>query len=291
MKDFSQIDHILTDTEIRKLVELHAVSRRIPATDLEVKTYLHLPRFSVAHLGDSEMIRGEIERLADIIEANHKEAKLPTIHQDLSNEPLDRFHIAPAANEDVEIIIGRFHYLNSIRENSVDLGLEYGPQNCAVGIITISEFDLFHLEVEPLVPSEIRVFSRIFTFDNLPKNATSYFIGAAIKWLRAHIPTVKLLLTYLNPNLGYKGTIYKATNWVEYAREHNVRYNYFNKNYVTDRFLKKTFGTAQLKKLLDLKIADLEFSKFDLHPLQLLAYPLGNEFRVEEVQDTNLIRE
>jgi hypothetical protein len=223
-----------------------------------------------------------------LVDRNYKEVYSPILEGDLSERPLDEFAVFEAKKEEADRIIKTYHYLTSAREESVNLALIYLPKEYIAGVITISKFDLAHIQIKPLLSSEAKVISRIFTFPRLPPNTASHFIGETIRWIRKRSPAVKLLLTYLNPNVGYQGTIYKATNWKGYAREHNTRYSYFDGNYVTDRFLQKRFGTAARERLGN--VTTLEFSKIDLYPLMVLAYPLSTTVQLRCLQDVHLDR-
>src|SRR5262249_9723284 len=104
-------------------------------------------------------------------------------------------------------------------------------------------------------------------------------------WLRKKRPNVKLLLTYLDPNLGFHGTIYRATNWVLWAREKKKRYLYLESNYVTDRRMITGYGTADFEKLSSLLGTKITRSQVSLRPLELYAYFLSPKDRAQHNRD------
>lgn len=53
---------------------------------------------------------------------------------------------------------------------------------------------------------------KLCLIDKTPKNTESYFIGAAIRWLKRNTK-YKTILSYSDPNMGHVGTIYKASNF------------------------------------------------------------------------------
>lgn len=55
--------------------------------------------------------------------------------------------------------------------------------------------------------------TRLVIYDGYGKNIESYAISQAFHWLKGHDTTVKVLLSYADPEYGHAGTIYQATNW------------------------------------------------------------------------------
>lgn len=55
--------------------------------------------------------------------------------------------------------------------------------------------------------------ARLYLLDEIPRNAETWLIGRSIRYIKRFHPTVKTLLSYADPSVGHKGTIYKASNW------------------------------------------------------------------------------
>lgn len=53
---------------------------------------------------------------------------------------------------------------------------------------------------------------RLACIDDTPKNAESFFIGKALRWLKKNT-NLKVIISYADPNHGHEGTIYKASNF------------------------------------------------------------------------------
>jgi len=288
---FANIDSILSNQWIQREILHQAKKAQIVNKDLEVKVYLHLPRFTFDELRQETIVKNEIVRLAETIKINYQESNLSYLNDDYSSLPIENLIVEPVNGEIVNVLLGKLHFLNSIRENSINLGLKEIKNGRILGVISFSSFDLFHIDTSPFLHEEVKILSRLFTINKLSRNMLSRFIKLAKSWLSNNLPEIKLLLTYLNPNVGYRGTIYKATNWKIYAREHNVRYVYLNGNYVTDRFLYKTFGTANSEKLKEIGASDITFSKIKLHPLIIYACRTNNEdLEIDSIQDTYIER-
>jgi hypothetical protein len=54
--------------------------------------------------------------------------------------------------------------------------------------------------------------SRMALGPGLPKNTASWFLARNREWIRANMPEIKRLITYVNLE-HHKGTIYQADNW------------------------------------------------------------------------------
>jgi hypothetical protein len=48
-------------------------------------------------------------------------------------------------------------------------------------------------------------------------------MAKAIKWVKSTFPNVDLLVSYADPSVGHKGTIYKAANWAQDGRTDQER--------------------------------------------------------------------
>jgi hypothetical protein len=51
------------------------------------------------------------------------------------------------------------------------------------------------------------------------------------------------LLTYVNPNMGFRGTSYRASGWQLLGIESGTKYRYIDGRYITDRKLAARFGS------------------------------------------------
>lgn len=65
--------------------------------------------------------------------------------------------------------------------------------------------------------------ARLFIEDCTPRNAESWFVARAIRWVRDHRPEVECLVSYADPSAGHSGTIYKAGNWIHDGRTDQER--------------------------------------------------------------------
>jgi hypothetical protein len=158
-----------------------------------------------------------------------------------------------------EPVLGHFHYLRSFRSDSVSVAALYGKR--IVALCSISPFDLPTVgERLPIrTQSEAAVVSRVFGFDWAPRNVVSFLLARA-----EHSPAVadhvRVLVTYLNPNLGFTGASYRAANWQQIGVETGTRYAYLHGTYITDRHV----AALSLKER-----SAVEYSTMPLQPLRI----------------------
>jgi hypothetical protein len=157
--------------------------------------------------------------------------------------------ISQVDDETAAAVFEGFHYLGTSRRDSLNLGLFIGGDTSHIssllGVVSISKFDLFRLvpKVVGLHESQsAAVLSRIALLPTKCKNVVSRLIGASCAWLSEHRSDISCLYTYNNPNLGFHGTVYRATNWQLIARESKLADYAVDGHYVPRRELARISG-------------------------------------------------
>jgi len=56
--------------------------------------------------------------------------------------------------------------------------------------------------------------ARLWISDDVPKNAESYLISQAVRYIRKNCSNVHALVSYADPSVGHSGIIYRAANWI-----------------------------------------------------------------------------
>lgn len=64
----------------------------------------------------------------------------------------------------------------------------------------------------PEHPDRCMELRRLACIDDTPKNAESFFVGYALRWLKKGT-NLEVIISYADPNFGHEGTIYKASNF------------------------------------------------------------------------------
>jgi hypothetical protein len=247
-----------------QVAEMVAASswRGLPSQrDLLLQALLHLPR-----LADSDAIIDRADALAEIdrLACWRHDELLPVRH--LARAPHDlpavrEFEVVAIPNDEAATILDHFHYLRSARSDSATFAAVTGGRIAA--LCSVSPLDLPYMANRAGLASatEAQVVARVFAFDWAPRNLISYLLSRAEHLVTSELGPPRLLLTYLNPNMGFTGASYRATNWLAFGSERGTRYAYVHGRYVTDRALRNARG---------LDAASVEHSSMPLKPLLLM---------------------
>lgn len=283
MIEYVQANRLIIDAEAQKI----AINPR----DLELQVLLHLPRLMRgSNPAAFEAFVEEVKRLASVMHNRvnpYADWRTPP-ERELTNPHETTF--VEVSKKNARIIQERFHYLSSFRLNSFSFGLETSDHRLA-SLITLSPFDLDYMIPDlpdGIEPSNVLVVSRVFCFDWAPWNAVSYMMGQMYKRLRYTKPDVKMLVTYINPNLAFKAASLRASNWVLFGYEEETRYAYLDKAYITDRRLVRQYKTADpytLYKALGDRFEASSLRSVRLDPLQLYAYFLDRNLYMHHTRD------
>lgn len=219
-------------------VESTAYAADRPARPLHLQALLQLPR-----LADTRgLVAGSIvgSLLAELAQELPERAQWIVRDGGLSPR-LFRFHEVEAAR--ARDVLQRFHYLRSPRTDGRAYGLSTNGGRL-VALCVSSPLDVSTLR-ELLSshgrPTECaRVVSRVFVFEGAPKNSISYMLSQAAREERRL--GVTDLVTYVNPNMGFTGSSYRASSWQLLGIETGTKYRYVDGRYTTDRELAARFS-------------------------------------------------
>ena len=235
---------------------------------------MHLPRLEPSEVNDSECIYREAGRLAERL------IILRTPYMDYIPRPLaasnspQSLYFEVISEEVARPILERFHYILSYRGGSLHFGLKLRPDDYwPIVIASLSPFDLTNikpfLHTDDRLPATTIVLSRMYAFAGAPRNVITFLLSKVRSWLTGNLSTVDLLLTYVNPNVGFTGSSYKADNWIVIGEECGTRYLYLDENYRTDRYFHQYFGTCDERLLTASLGSRVALSKYYLEPLKV----------------------
>jgi hypothetical protein len=91
--------------------------------------------------------------------------------------------------------------------------------------------------------------SRVYSCDAAPPNAISFLLARVRSALRRSGHDIGLLITAVDPNLGFAGSSYRAANWQQWLTVQPRPYLYHERRYATPRQLRHRFGTSNLTEL------------------------------------------
>jgi len=194
-----------------------------------------------------------------------------------------------------EYIMNRFHYLRSARRDGRCYGLRSTSGETCV-LSATSPLDVPHLcrllEAGGIQTDAARVVSRVFCFPGTPPNAISHMLALIAREERQAGATD--LVTYVNPNLGFRGDSYLASGWRILGSEPLPGYRYLDGRYVTDRVLSALFGSRDDDGYRQLLGRRFSVSTMPLQPLLVFHRNLrqGRQLRqgaqVEVARSANL---
>src|SRR5260370_42211954 len=129
---------------------------------------------------------------------------------------------------------GGFQLIGWVREGC-HFGLFHHNETMPMAMVTASPLDVKYLQraIENSDKSALMI-SRVYAFDWAPKNSISYLLAQFVNWVRTHGSDVRWLLTYINPNLGFTGAAFRASNW-EFFTTHSTTYLYLDEDYISHR--------------------------------------------------------
>ena len=219
-------------------VESAAATAGRPARPLLLQALLQLPRVADRQgLAPTPVVKQLLAELAQELPAE-SEWLVPDIVS--SPRELDVHVLVSVTARDV---MQRFHYLRSPRVDGRAYGLSTGT-NRLVALCVSSPVDVARLHdllaSDGRAHGQGRVISRVFAFEGAPSNSISYMLSRVAREERRLGETD--LVTYVNPNMGFHGSSYRASGWQLLGIESGTKYRYIDGRYVTDRALAARFG-------------------------------------------------
>lgn len=226
------------DESLLSYVRSAADAVRRPVRPLHLQALLQLPRLADACGFVPSTIANAL--LVDLARELPKKDEW-VVQDEVSSPRTLRFHNIDA--ERAHDLMQRFHYLRSPRTD----GRAYGLSTTAghlVALCVSSPLDvaLLHelLENRDRLSETARVVSRVFAFEGAPHNTISYMLSRAAREEKRQGATD--FVTYVNPNMGFTGSSYRASGWQLLGTEPGTKYRYLDGRYITDRELTGRFG-------------------------------------------------
>jgi hypothetical protein len=192
-------------------------------------------------------VRINAERLhGDAREASGHVPIGPFLLSDLSFEVID----AACAS----IVFTSLHYLRSARAGSLNFALVDPISRLPVSLCSVSRLEWKcvrnHISSQFTIPAErIWEISRVYSIDRAPANTISYLLAKVRAHLRRDTVTADLLVTSVDPNLGFTGSSYRAANWQQWMTVKARPYLYERGRYITPRQLRERYGTSNPAEL------------------------------------------
>ncbi len=219
------------DRVIAEVACQSGVSQRL----LRDRVALHLPLLYPHEWGEESAEHALVSRTA---------ARLPPILTASTPAPTSPRELTFGVAGDDELrAYAAHHYLQSHRPDSSGFALRWEERPVAIATITIVDQ---HTIQRMLVkagrkPAAARMLARVWTADWCPPNTISYLLARVAAQMA--FSGVRSLVTYVNPNLGYRGVSYRASGWSQIGSEPTLPYAYVDGEYMTTRRLAAATGT------------------------------------------------
>jgi hypothetical protein len=249
-------------------VESAAKSTGRPANPLQLQALLQLPRIADRNgFVPTVLAESFLRELANEIPVTEEWSVAAFV----GKSPRSLHFQEILLDEGLEVM-RRFHYLRSARLDGRIYGLR-SETGRLVAVCVSSPLDVDRLtdllQSEQRVTRTARVLSRVFVFEGAPSNTISYLLSRATRAERRL--GITDWVTYVNPNMGFTGVSYLASNWHKIGDEPGTTYRYLDKRYITDRELAAKFGAHDdhtYRRFLGDRFAK---SKMPLAPLLVFA--------------------
>ncbi len=219
---------------------------------LSVRTLLHLPRVASSR---GSVSRAQVDR--ELFFSGRQLRKDAVAARGLisaGKAELGELLFTEVPPAQAEAIFSKLHYLRSGRPDSLNFALIDPCDLLPVTLCSVSPLQwrriASQIQARFDVPAgNIWDISRVYSRNGAPPNAISYLLSRVRATLRRGDHDVELLITAVDPNLGFLGTSYRAANWQQWLTVQARPYLYYERRYISPRQLRQEFGTSNLTEL------------------------------------------
>jgi len=228
--------------------ERHGVDHRA----LSVRTLLHLPRVAT---GRGYVTRNQVERELYYTARQLRQDSLAARHLiSAGKAELQDLIFGPVLPAQAEAIFSSLHYLRSGRPGSLNFALIDPDDGLPVTACSVSPLEWRRIGAQVYARFGIPIgriwdVSRVYSRNEAPPNAISFLLSRVRSTLRRGGYDAHLLITAVDPNLGFTGSSYRAANWRRWFTVQARPYLYHERRYISPRQLKHDFGTSNLAEL------------------------------------------
>jgi len=243
---------------------------KVPGRALTVLSLMQIPR--IAKADDSISLVGlkeEVHSMAIKLREDMREFESDGGDWPTGIDRVSELVFGPLDSDTAEAIFGHLHYLRSYRQDSMAYALFHPKTGLPLAACTVSPLQWENLAQIILqrvgVPqAAVMDISRVYVFDQAPKNSISALLSRVRLDLRQNHPEVELLTTAVDQNLAFHGSSYKASNWQLFCEVQPRPYLYFDSDYMTIRQVREMFGEKHWKEIAELTDGRFEISEAPL---------------------------
>jgi len=118
----------------------------------------------------------------------------------------------PSESREIKRWIEVHHYLKSAPPG-YRVALEFVDKGERIGAMLLGRPTSRELDADLWLE-----LTRMYFVDAAPKNTESAALGMMRKWVRTWMPRIKGLISYSDPAVGHKGTVYLADGWAPFGQ-------------------------------------------------------------------------
>lgn len=234
------------------LVAAAAERQSLDHRALGVRTLLHLPRVAT---GRGYVTRNQVDRELYFTAKQLRHDAMAARHLiSAGKAELHDLIFGPVPAAQAEAIFSCLHYLRSGRPDSLNFALIDPGDGLPVTVCSVSPLEWRRIGAQiharfGIPAGRIWDVSRVYSRNEAPPNAISFLLSRVRSALRRGEHDVELLITAVDPNLGFTGSSYRAANWQRWFTVQARPYLYHERRYISPRQLKHKFGTSNLAEL------------------------------------------
>jgi hypothetical protein len=219
---------------------------------LGVRALLQLPRVA-SHKGriSRRQVQRELRICAERLRSDERAAR--------SYVPAEKFQLHDLIFQEVDSgralpVLASLHYLRSARPGSRHFALVDPIDGLPVTMCSMSPLEWKCVGSRlwrqfAISPDRVGDVSRVYSVDLAPANAVSLLLSRVRKYVRHNRFSVDILVTAVDPNLGFTGSSYRASNWQQWMSVQARPYLYEDGLYASPRQLRERFGTSNISAL------------------------------------------
>jgi hypothetical protein len=213
----------------------------------------------------------------------------------IGHVPFEQFRLGDLAFEEIESsravpVLTLLHYLRSSRRDSRYFALVDPIHRLPVTLCSLSplQWKCVGNQINAqfaISPARIWDVSRVYSVDNAPRNSISRLLSRVRHYVHRNLPNIDLLVTAVDPNLGFTGSSYRAANWHQWMTVKARPYMYENGRHMSPRQLRERFGTANLFELQAKYSSKFQQSKVRLRDSIIYCCSVSGETTVVPAED------
>ena len=234
---------VLLQEDIAEKIAKAARSIGLPLVDVRACCGLRLQKlFSLPQAPQIDAVLNEVDNVTEWL------AGLAKPHMDYMSIPsnipsLSDLELQKLPDDKATVINTVFHYIHSHRKNSTSYALVNPKDQRIYASVTFSDYA--NPELDGIMPTEldhkdIKMAARVYAFPFAPQNTISKLLAESTRALHSETGC-RVLLSYLNSDLGFTGVTYQSANWQRMESFYRPQWAFYQGSFLTERETRAKF--------------------------------------------------